>query len=102
MAKDRLRSAVEDDLVRDWTVRRLIEDGYDVSVAQSANGLSQRIAPLKPDVVQPPWPSYCRQAAASRAEPVTCGASRAQARSRRAAGTIFEIKIYSPSYELTY
>jgi CheY-like chemotaxis protein len=40
-----------DDLVRDQTVRRLIEDGYDVSVAKSASGLSQRVARLGPDIV---------------------------------------------------
>lgn len=40
-----------DDLVRDQTARRLIDDGYDVSVAKSATGLSQRIARLGPDVV---------------------------------------------------
>jgi len=40
-----------DDLVREQTIRRLIDDGYDVSVAKSADGLSQRIARLAPDVV---------------------------------------------------
>ncbi len=40
-----------DDLGREQTVRRLIDDGYDVSVAKSATGLSQRIARLAPDIV---------------------------------------------------
>lgn len=40
-----------DDLVREQTVRRLIDDGYDVSVAKSAQGLAQRIARLAPDIV---------------------------------------------------
>jgi CheY-like chemotaxis protein len=40
-----------DDAIRDQTIRRLIDDGYDVSVAKSASGLSQRIARLRPDIV---------------------------------------------------
>jgi len=40
-----------EDAVRDQTARRLIEGGYDVSVAKSAGGLSQRIARLRPDLV---------------------------------------------------
>ncbi len=40
-----------DDLIREQTARRLMEDGYDVSVAKSASGLSQRTARLRPDIV---------------------------------------------------
>jgi CheY-like chemotaxis protein len=40
-----------EDLVREQTARRLLEGGYDVSLAKNASGLSQRIARLRPDIV---------------------------------------------------